>query len=358
MKFLQELGERCKMIKIAKSSKKDIETLFLESSRKSHIPAAIVEKDFWVCFVLEILFNDKDFKDVFIFRGGTSLSKCFNIISRFSEDIDLTLNRDIIGISDEQLWEERKNKETDRFIEMIRYKTNQYLMDNFVPLLSKKLNQLQIDGLTVKLDPNDQLGLTVLVEFSPSFANAYIRPIIKLEIGSLGSKTPVLSKKVSPYVVSADDSMIKECEFLVAVIDAKRTFFDKITILHSETSRISKHPDRYARHYYDTFKLSNSEVYQESLLDIQLLLEAIKHKNKFYRSPRSKYDDILKGQLKLVPNSDSIDILKVDYENMRDMLFGEIPSFDEIIARLREIEKELNSNITKFMKLRAKIIRS
>lgn len=124
-----------------------------------------------------------------------------------------------------------------------------------------------------------------------------------------------------------------------------RTFFEKITILHSEANRLINHPLRYARHYYDTYMLSNSKIYVEILKQIELLNEVVAFKNKFYRSPRSKYDEILQGKLKLVPNDKAINIFKGDYIKMSQMFFGKIPSFDEIIDRLKNVEEILNQEI-------------
>lgn len=328
------------MIKIALSTKIEKRALFNESARQLKMTPAIIEKDFWVCFILNYLFNEYGNRQYLTFKGGTSLSKCYDVIQRFSEDIDLNINNNMINITDDYLWTERSNKAQTKIIDEVYEKTNQYLVSKFIPLLRQYLKSIGLKDCLVEINPNN--FLSVLVSYPQVFDDEYIPAQVNLEFGVLGGRVPSESKQVTAYIYAIAELANNKCEFSVTTIEPKRTFFDKLTILHAETSRQTKHQVRYARHYYDVYMLSKSDIYHEALKDIDLLREVIKSKNKFFHLARANYDAILAGQLRLVPSDEAIEVFAKDYDAMKNMLFGQAPTFEEIIDRLREIEVQIN----------------
>jgi len=121
------------MIRLALMDTQERALLIRETSRISGIAEAIIEKDFWVCFMLEHLFNKSVFKNDILFKGGTSLSKCYSVIQRFSEDIDIILNWKVLGYDDNEPWHERSNTAQEKLNEEINQKTAEFLREHFIP---------------------------------------------------------------------------------------------------------------------------------------------------------------------------------------------------------------------------------
>ena len=162
------------MIKIAKANNKERELLFRETSLKSGINENIIEKDFWVSFILSHLFEKSIFKDSFIFKGGTSLSKCYNLIERFSEDIDLIVNPTLVGVTEEELHIKRSNTAQNKFKNDINDLTNKFLVNAFIPTLYKELKGIGLKDFKLVMDEND--SLSVLFKYPNIHNNKYIKP--------------------------------------------------------------------------------------------------------------------------------------------------------------------------------------
>jgi hypothetical protein len=135
-----------------------------------------------------------------------------------------------------------------------------------------------------------------------------------------------------------------EHDVKIMTVMPERTFWEKATILHHEANRptTSNIPIRYSRHYYDLFMMINSQYYESSLKKLLLLEKVVNFKMKFYPRGFAKYEDASSGKLRLVPSELRIDELKKDYKMMEEMIFGEVPNFDEIIDTLNEVEVYIN----------------
>jgi len=124
---------------------------------------------------------------------------------------------------------------------------------------------------------------------------------------------------------------------------AKRTFWEKVTILHKEAFRATgKFPNRYSRHYYDLYCMEKTEIKEQAYKDLDLLNQVVLFKSRFYPTNAARYDLAKPGTMKLLPSEENMIILADDYEHMRDMIFGEIPSFTDIIKTLKRMETEIN----------------
>ena len=333
------------MINLAKASDTEREILFGNAAIKAgiHNPA-IVEKDFWVCFVLDYLFHKSPWTNSFIFKGGTSLSKAYQAIERFSEDIDLIMDWRLLGYSEEEPWNERSRNQQDKFNKRVIENASRFLSDILAPQIEKDIKELTGQSISVKMDSNDKQQCTVNFYYPQVFNTDYIRQEIRLEIGPLAEWIPSHDATLTSTVAEVFPDSFKQKFTVVKTVDAERTFWEKITILHKTASSCSQKgiPLRYARHYYDIYKMSENDIKEKAFARKELLEQDVKFKQKFYYSKSASYETAHIGTIRLVPDDDAINELRDDYEHMKDMIYGDKPSFDQIIDALTVLEDEIN----------------
>lgn len=149
-------------------------------------------------------------------------------------------------------------------------------------------------------------------------------------------------KEVSPYAAERYPNLFSKNNTLIRVVEAKRTFWEKATILHSIANKIgSPVPERYSRHYYDMFQLFNSEIKNEAFNDLDLLKKVVEFNIKFYHQNSAKYHLVNSKTIELIPSLNKIQELQKDYREMNQMFFSEVVSFEEIIEGLRQMVEEL-----------------
>lgn len=326
------------MNKFYLKSKDDLRVLITNTARKKNISEAVIEKDYWVTYFLDYLFNENKWKEYFTFKGGTSLSKCFGIIQRFSEDIDLILDWRVLGYDKLEPWLIRSNTKQDKFNKGINEKTERFLKEDFLTELVKDFSQEDFEFEIDSLDPQ-----TVLFSYPKIFDSNYLSQTIRLEIGSLAAWTPATNISIIPIIGDAYANIFKE-KTNIRTVSVERTFWEKATILHHEANRpeSSKMPHRYARHYYDMYKIANSKYKDKAIKDKELLRKVTEFKMKFYPRKWAKYEDAMDSKLRLVPDKFRFLELENDYKAMSEMIYGEYPSFEEIIKILKELETEIN----------------
>lgn len=326
------------MNKFYLKSKDDLRVLITNTARKENISEAVVEKDYWVTYFLDYLFNENKWKEYFTFKGGTSLSKCFGIIQRFSEDIDLILDWRVLGYDKLEPWLIRSNTKQDKFNKEINEKTERFLKEDFLTELIKDFSQEDFEFEIDSLDPQ-----TILFSYPKIFDSNYLSQTIRLEIGSLAAWTPATNISIIPIIGNAYANIFKE-KTNIRTVSVERIFWEKATILHHEANRpeSSKMPHRYARHYYDMYKIANSKYKDKAIKDKELLRKVTEFKMKFYPRKWAKYEDAMDSKLRLVPDKFRFLELENDYKAMSEMIYGEYPSFEEIIKILKELETEIN----------------
>lgn len=326
------------MNKFYLKSKDDLRVLITNTARKKNISEAVVEKDYWVTYFLDYLFNENKWKEYFTFKGGTSLSKCFGIIQRFSEDIDLILDWRVLGYDKLEPWLIRSNTKQDKFNKEINEKTERFLKEDFLTELIKDFSQEDFEFEINSLDSQ-----TILFSYPKVFDSNYLSQTIRLEIGSLAAWTPATNISIIPIIGDAYANIFKE-KTNIRTVSVERTFWEKATILHHEANRpeSSKMPHRYARHYYDMYKIANSKYKDKAIKDKELLRKVTEFKMKFYPRKWAKYEDAMDSKLRLVPDKFRFLELENDYKAMSEMIYGEYPSFEEIIKILKELETEIN----------------
>lgn len=329
------------MNKVARLSTEDRKELFMNTAAKIGMHPAIVEKDFWVCFMLDYLFHRCKWKEAFAFKGGTSLSKAYKLIRRFSEDIDLILDWRLIGYDNEEPWLERSNTKQEKFNEEANERAAKFLKNKFVQELRKDVGLELKCEVDFHIDQEDDQ--TVDFVYPQIFSNPSILQQIRLEIGALAAWTPAKEVEILPFVAEQYPKLFEHPTTSICTVTAERTFWEKVTILHKEANRINGNfPKRYSRHYYDLYCIDKSEIKEKAFRDMELLSKVVTFKNKFYRCNWAKYDEARIGTMKLVPDSKYITDLEQDYLNMCNMLYGDIPDFDEIMRAIERLENEIN----------------
>jgi hypothetical protein len=331
------------MDKVANLPASQRRDLFRETAAKRVMNPAIVEKDFWVCWVLKHLFADATVGERIIFKGGTSLSKVFGLIDRFSEDVDLILDWRLLGYGPGQqdpFPEFESATQQDRFNRRFNERAVAYIADTFVPELGRVFAACpQVRGV---VDPDDPQAVNVA--YPAAFSENYLRPEVRLEIGPLASWIPSDRHIIQPYAAQAYPGVFDESDCMVMAISAERTFWEKATILHQQSHRASPMPPRYSRHYYDMYKLAGSSIKDAALVDSALLQDVVAFKQRFYPSRWARYEDAKPGTFKLIPAAERIIELQRDYRDMQMMIFGDVPMFDDITDTLRHLEGEINAS--------------
>ncbi|MDR1582484.1 MAG: nucleotidyl transferase AbiEii/AbiGii toxin family protein [Prevotellaceae bacterium] len=322
---------------------KDREALFRNTAYKMGLNAAIIEKDFWVCWMLDYLFHRSQWKKNFAFKGGTSLSKAYNLIHRFSEDIDLILDWRVLGYSKDEPWNERSNAKQDKFNEEANARAAGFLQSRFMPSLKKDIeNELKTDA-SLEIDPND--SQTIRFSYPNSFLDITIKQEIRLEIGALAAWTPVENQTIIPFAAEQYRHLFEQPSTTIRTVLPERTFWEKATILHREAFRSEdkEFPKRYSRHYYDLSCIARSKIMDNALKDKDLLERVVAFKSKFYRCPWARYDIATFGTMHLTLPLYNLPKLRNDYRLMQNMLFGNKPSFEEIMEDIKSLESKINS---------------
>jgi hypothetical protein len=302
---------------------------------------AIVEKDFWVCWVLKQLFEHPILSRLLIFKGGTSLSKVYGLIDRFSEDIDLILDWRVV-ISEDPM-ADRSNTKQGKLNELVNEKARGYIAETLVPLLDEALGShcaVEVSG------GEKDLGHIVRVRYPETADAGNLLPYIQLEIGPLASWLPHSEHVVRSFVAEEFPEVFDDAGCPVRAIDAHRTFWEKATILHHEAHRPKSAlaPIRYSRHYYDLCLMaSDLDVKHAALGDLEMLRSVVAFKKKFCPRGWAQYSLAKPGTFKLIPPDRILTVMRNDYDAMAEMIFGRHPSFDEIVDALSELEAEINA---------------
>jgi hypothetical protein len=331
------------MREFATLPQKDRSDALIVAAREKGMHPAIVEKDFWVCWTLDYLFGESAFKDSFAFKGGTSLSKGFNLIERFSEDIDLIFDWRLLGYGIDEPWEKRSNTKQDAFVRRINEDAASFLREELMLEMQAYLDRQHIAGASLRIDGDDPQTLRFF--YPQSFSDGSILQEIRLETGALAAWTPTTVARISPYIAEEFLEAFAQPETSVLTVSPERTFWEKATILHKEAFRTNgRFPSRYSRHYYDLYKLANSSVKTRALNDKDLLKSVVDFKMTFWRSNAARYDLCVPGTLKLRPSKESMPLVEQDYASMRNMIFGDAPDFDELMLEISELESEINNH--------------
>jgi hypothetical protein len=342
---------------IARTDADERRELFTEAAaQRGDISPEVIEKDFWVCWTLKHVFGLGPAPAKLIFKGGTSLSKVYGVIERFSEDIDLSLSREDLGFTGERdPYQATSGKKQAKLIDELVSRCKAAIAGELLPKLRERFATVlggENSGespWSLSIDETD--AQTVNFSYPPGIASggalppSYVRPIVRLELGARSDHWPAEEHVIRSYAAEIFPDSFEEPTCRVRTLSAERTFWEKVTILHAESHRPKDKPsgERLSRHYYDVAKLYQNDIGPKALARTDLLEAVVTHKRLFFSSGWANYATAVPGSLRLVPPEERRASLEADYRVMREtMIFGESYSFDELLAVLGEVERVLN----------------
>ena len=314
------------------------------------LQAVSVEKDFWVCWTLRELFNLHGIGEHLTFKGGTSLSKAWKLIERFSEDIDIIVDKEVLGFGGDTAPDKAPSKKQRKArLESLMETCRQWVQEKLRPAFATRISaDLGTAGWRLEVDPDMDDGQCLLFHYPTAFAPesaGYVRPVVKIELGARSDDWPHAQQNIQAYVAEVFPNLVPAAEFRLQVLTAERTFWEKACLLHEETFRPANKPRklRMARHYYDLWCLLHAGVGERALAQPALFQRVAEHREIFFRYSWVDYTTHHSGTFRLVPPPEQLAVWRADYQAMLGpMFFGTVPSFDEILRAVREFEQRFN----------------
>jgi hypothetical protein len=313
--------------------------------------AVMLEKDFWVSWLLGLLFADPELGPHLVFKGGTSLSKVFGVIDRFSEDIDLCLVPRFVGAdADEFDTLPSRGKRDAAVLEMQRLcavKAEQVLMPRLAAAIAKQLGRSVANPwLRFELDKDAKSPPVVYFRY-PTLQHdgfTYLRREVKLELGTLTDQQPTGRYALQPLIATPYPQLFDDWQVEVTALELERTFWEKATILHSEFHRPEDQPTpfRYSRHYSDMTRLLAHAQASQFLADHKQCARVVNWKSRVFARGWARYDLAKPGSFRLVPPVERQAALAQDYAEMRSMFMSEPLPFSDLMKRLAHAEAMLN----------------
>ena len=321
---------------------------FQEAAAQMGFSQAVIEKDFWVCWSLDKLFALPSFGDHLIFKGGTSLSKAYDVIHRFSEDVDLSLDRAQLGFTGDDDPENPdlsggKRKALLQDLQKAAEETvNGLLQSELKAAFDVHLDQ----SFQLLADPYDAQTLLFAYpsEQQSGATQSYVKPVIRFEFGARGVLLPAEDLIIKPYLSDAFPDLMITSETSARVLGIERTFWEKATILHMLCHQDPAKPlsDRMSRHYYDMALLIDHPAKDRALGNIDLLEQVAHHKSVFFKAAWARYETAKPGSLRLMPSAELATALRRDYAGMKEMIVGPVPDFDDILSKIETLEANVN----------------
>ena len=324
--------------KLKEAEKKEI---FTATAQEKGLPDYAVEKDWWVVQTLEIIFQ-LEIATYLLFKGGTSLSKAWNLIHRFSEDIDLALNREYLGFDSGLISRSQVKK--------LREKSFEFATTEFYELLKKGYNEKGYTDVTFdfeNLGEGDQDPVSILIYYPAVTQHSkYVLPRVKVELGSRSLKDPSTNCEIVSFIgeqfakrTFADKPITIPC------VNPERTFLEKLFLLHEEFQRpIDKiRVERLSRHLYDITKIFDSE-HISKVYDQDLIVSIIQHRERFNNMRGVDYKSLYPPNLNPIPPKQFLDAWEADYKTMQtNMIPEESPNFSDLLALVKEVTERYNT---------------
>ena len=322
---------------------------FEQAAANRGLSAVVLEKDFWVCWLLGVLFRS-EFRESLVFKGGTSLSKVFRVIERFSEDIDLSVSPSLLGLPEAGT----SRNQADKWMTIAESACAEAVREQFQPALeaeAKRFLGRPERGAWFEFAADATSGSPNLLFHYPSHQPTgfhYLRRAVKLEFGSLTDQQPVGRHAITPWLLDALPAAIPEWQCDVVALGLDRTFWEKATILHAEHHRpVGKPtPDRFSRHYADVAALARHPATERAITDLDTCERVVGWTRLFFGSAWASYETARPGSFRLLPSDERLPSLHRDFTAMRDMYLTEPPSFDEVLTTLSALERRLNESST------------
>lgn len=306
----------------------------------------VVEKDAWVCWTLARLFEVPGLPEM-TFKGGTSLSKVYSLIDRFSEDIDLTFSRATWGFDGDRdpLAEGLSGKRRQQLVDEVVACSEAVVRDRVVPALREAAGAIGVSPDAVQISPTDRQA--VWYSFPAEAAGyGYGAPVVKIEFGARGDPWPTIARTVRPYLDERWPGLTPSATVAVSALAPERTFWEKATLLHALHHGTLAKPDkaceRASRHLYDIHRLWTTDSLRSALIEGPLLLDrVVANKQVFFREGKARYELVTGRQLAVVPHPALEAALRRDYAGMQSMFFPgtAVPAWEELRTTAMAIER-------------------
>lgn len=325
-----------------KASVEEKRLVFQEIAKQRKIQDFAVEKDWWVVQTLDIIFSQLEVAEHLLFKGGTSLSKAWQLINRFSEDIDLALNREYIGFNDGLISKSQVKK--------LREKSFKFVTTTFYEALQKAFAEKGYTDVTFdfeNLGDGDQDPVSILIYYPAVTKHSeYVLPRVKVELGSRSLKDPFTNCDIISFIGEqfpkrsfADSSINVPC------VNPERTYLEKLFLLHEEFKKpnVKIRVDRLSRHLYDISKIYNSE-HKDKAYDQELIVSIIEHRERFNGMRGVDYTTLYPPNLNPIPPNDFIKAWGDDYKTMQtNMIPEDSPKFTDLLDTVKKATQEYNA---------------
>jgi hypothetical protein len=323
--------------KLTEDNKRNI---FSEVAVKMNLPAVAIEKDWWVVKTLELVFSTIIGPGT-VFKGGTSLSKAWGLIDRFSEDIDLALDRSFLGF---------KYDMTNSQVSKLRRTSCNYISNTFYPLIQKTFINAGFKEMDIQIrdtTSNDQDPLILEVNF-PALTDKsdYLQSKVLIEIGSRSLKEPFTDRQFCSMVGEHFNGReFADTNITIPTVNPERTFLEKIFLLHEEYQQpaVKINVNRLSRHLYDLEKLMDTKFAINALNDKNLYQHIVEHRKMLTPLRGIDYSKHSPGSVNIIPPDNMIAEWKKDYELMQQsMFYTKSLSFEKLMERINELNSRIN----------------
>ncbi len=315
-----------------KLSAEDKLAIFSEVGELAGLPATAIEKDWWVTLTLSMVFST-DFAEHLVFKGGTSLSKGWDLIERFSEDIDLAIDREFLGYNGEL---------SKTQVKKLRKTSCSFITHDFAKSLSIKIEEFGVRDSTLAVQEfkgSDIDPVVIELHYNSITNDAdYLQPRVLIEVGARSLMEPVEKRPIQSIVGETFSTQgFADSIQMIPIVLPKRTFLEKAFLLHEEFQRPREkmNSKRKSRHLYDLEKMMDTEHGKEALNDIELYNSIVKHRKKFAHLSGVDYASHSPGKIDFIPPDEVIAEWKADYKTMQEsMIYGDSLTFERLIDRL------------------------
>lgn len=317
-------------------SKEDQQEVIQRVHAETGLIGQIIEKDWWVTTVLRALFSLPYSEDL-SFKGGTSLSKCWQLISRFSEDADIAINREYLGFGGEL----SKTQISDK----LRRASCTFVREKLQFDLAEKIIEMGIDvskfKIHVDITPVTTTDPEIIEVAYPSIfeeESPYIRHKVIVEVSGRSMNAPVIPVSINSLINEIYNRVpFSEPSFKVNAVAPQRTFLEKLFLLHEEFSKPLKQmrTKRMSRHLYDIVQIMNTPIAEEALTDEDLYRSVIGHRRTFIGMRNFDYSTLLPKSIRIIPPDNIIEVWRQDYNTMQEtMIYGDSLPFDKLVEKL------------------------
>ncbi len=314
-----------------------------EVAKIYNLPEVSIEKDWWVTMVLRAIFTS-EYAPHLSFKGGTSLSKCFGIIDRFSEDVDIAINREFLGFTGElsktQVSDKLRRASCSFVREILPNEITRQMVALGIPESEFEVRVNVTDVTTT--DPE-----VVEIHYRSIFETiGYVRDKVLIEVSGRSMREPVEQIEVCSMIAEAlPHTQYADPRFTLTAVSPKRTFLEKACLLHEEFAQTTRavRTNRMSRHIYDLERLASKGIADEALADKELYKAVVEHRRKFIGLKGFDYSELLSQNISFTLPEDIVEEWRADYRAMQQsMIYGESLDFDTLIERIKELNARFN----------------